>query len=55
MSVAFSSGDIGGPLSQRVVAADAAFGLRLYHELIKDGSNLIYSPIRSARVLECVK
>ncbi|MEA2545818.1 MAG: hypothetical protein QOI09_1091 [Chloroflexota bacterium] len=39
-----SPGDIGGPVSQKVVAADAAFGLRLYHELIKGAGNLIYSP-----------
>ncbi|MBA2720244.1 MAG: serpin family protein [Chloroflexi bacterium] len=39
-----SADDIGGPRSQAVVAADAAFGLRLYRELITDGANLIYSP-----------
>jgi serpin B len=37
-------GDIGGPADQAVVTADAAFGLRLYHELVKGGGNLIYSP-----------
>lgn len=39
-----TAGDIAGPAGQRVVAADAALGLRLYHELIKGGDNLIYSP-----------
>jgi serpin B len=29
---------------QAVVTADAGFGLRLYHELVKGGGNLIYSP-----------
>lgn len=37
-------GDIGGPADQAVVRADAAFGLRLYHELVKGGGNLIFSP-----------
>ena len=39
-----TAGDIGQSADQAVVKADAAFGLRLYHELVKGGGNLIYSP-----------
>ena len=38
------AGDLGGPTAQTVAAADAAFALRLYHELAARSGNLIYSP-----------
>jgi serpin B len=39
-----SAGDVGGPAAETVAAADAAFALRLYHELAARSDNLIYSP-----------
>jgi serpin B len=38
------AGDPGGSTAQAVAAADAAFALRLYHELATGKGNLIYSP-----------
>lgn len=39
-----SAGDTGGSTAKTVAAADAAFALRLYHELAARSANLIYSP-----------